>query len=93
MITVRELLAERLKSALDAAGFSDITPEVTPTADARFGDYQANAAMILAKQRRMNPRQVAAEIIQHLARRRHLGHTGNRRSRIHQFPPPPTIPR
>lgn len=67
MITVRELLAERLKSALDAAGFSDITPEVTPTADARFGDYQANAAMILAKQRRMNPRQVAAEIIQHLA--------------------------
>ncbi len=67
MITVRELLAERLKSALDAAGFSDITPEVTPTADARFGDYQANAAMILAKQRRMNPRQVATEIIQHLA--------------------------
>ncbi len=36
---------------------------VTPAADARFGDYQTNAAMVLAKQRRVNPRALAAEIV------------------------------
>ncbi len=42
------------------AGF---TPTATPSADARFGDYQTNVAMVLAKQRRMNPRALAAEIV------------------------------
>ena len=36
---------------------------VTPAADARFGDYQANAAMTLAKTRRTNPRALAAQIV------------------------------
>ncbi|MBV9126590.1 MAG: arginine--tRNA ligase [Verrucomicrobia bacterium] len=36
--------------------------EVTAAADARFGDYQANAAMTLAKARRTNPRALATEI-------------------------------
>ena len=36
---------------------------VTPAADARFGDYQTNAAMVLAKQRRANPRALAVEIV------------------------------
>ena len=34
--------------------------------DARFGDYQTNVAMILAKQQRANPRQVAQQIIDKL---------------------------
>lgn len=63
MATIREILAERLGQALQAAGFSDITPEVAPASDTRFGDYQANAAMVLAKQQRANPRQIAGEII------------------------------
>lgn len=66
MATPRELLAERLSAALAAAGFSDASSDISPTADARFGDYQANAAMALAKKAKTNPRQVAAEIIRHL---------------------------
>jgi arginyl-tRNA synthetase len=60
-MTIQTLLESRLRDALDAP-----EPQVASTADARFGDYQTNAAMILAKTRRMNPRQVAAEIIEKL---------------------------
>ena len=60
-MTIQTLLESRLRDALDAPA-----PQVSSTADARFGDYQTNAAMILAKARRMNPRQVAAEIIEKL---------------------------
>ncbi len=66
MATVREVLAERLSTALAAAGFSEAKADVVAAADTRFGDYQTNAAMVLAKQRKTNPRQVAAEIITHL---------------------------
>lgn len=66
MGTPREILAERLAAALSAAGFSDASPDVAPASDTRFGDYQANAAMVLARQKRMNPRQVAGEILKHL---------------------------
>jgi arginyl-tRNA synthetase len=60
-MTIQTLLESRLRDALDSP-----EPQVASTADARFGDYQTNAAMILAKTRRMNPRQVAAEIIEKL---------------------------
>ena len=39
---------------------------VSPAADARFGDYQANAAMTLAKSRRTNPRALATQIVEAL---------------------------
>ena len=39
---------------------------VTPAADTRFGDYQANAAMVLAKARRTNPRALATQIVEAL---------------------------
>lgn len=39
---------------------------VKPAQDAKFGDYQANCAMPLAKQRGENPREVAARIIARL---------------------------
>ena len=49
---------------------SDFTPDpasfaamVKPTQDAQFGDFQANCAMPLAKQRGTNPRALAAEIV------------------------------
>ena len=42
---------------------ADFEASVTPAADARFGDYQANAAMTLAKSRRTNPRALAAQIV------------------------------
>ena len=35
---------------------------VRPCPDTRFGDYQTNALMALAKQRKLNPRQLAADV-------------------------------
>ena len=68
MITITELLGERLNSALtklDKENFpSNFKGTVSPAADTRFGDYQTNAAMILAKEFKMSPRDLAVEIIQ-----------------------------
>ncbi len=58
METLSSLLKARLRAALP-----DFDAHVQPVADARFGDYQTNAAMVLAKQQRANPRQLAAEIV------------------------------
>ena len=53
-----------------AKALSELTPDpatfaamVKPTQDANFGDFQANCAMPLAKQRGTNPRALAAEIV------------------------------
>jgi len=61
MDTIPAVLAGRLRVAL--SGIGEIEPVVTPATDARFGDYQTNAAMLLAKQLRGNPRQIAQQII------------------------------
>ncbi len=65
METFQSILGESLSRALAAAGFP-AAGEVVPATDARFGDYQTNAALILAKQRGENPRALAQEIIGHL---------------------------
>src|SRR5476651_736761 len=36
---------------------------VRPCPDPKFGDYQSNALMSLAKQRKMNPRQLAENVL------------------------------
>ena len=38
-----------------------LSADVRSTADARFGDYQVNGVLPLAKTRKANPRQLAAE--------------------------------
>src|SRR5205823_1287362 len=62
METFQALLARKLAEALAAA---DLPPagSVTPGTDARFGDYQSNAALVLAKQRGENPRAIAQKIL------------------------------
>jgi arginyl-tRNA synthetase len=65
MDTFQTVLTRELAAALIAAGLPD-TGEVVPATDARFGDYQTNAALILAKQRGENPRALAQKIIEHL---------------------------
>lgn len=62
METFQEQLAHRLTNALAAADLPD-AGELTQAADARFGDYQTNAAMVLAKQRGENPRKIAEQIL------------------------------
>jgi len=66
MATPRELLADRLRHALQSTGLDAARGDVAQAHDARFGDYQANAAMTLAKEKRANPRQLATEILAHL---------------------------
>ena len=61
MDTIQSILASRLTAA---AGDTDgIAVTVQTAQDTRFGDYQSNVAMQLAKPRRANPRQLATEII------------------------------
>src|SRR5438067_10993273 len=81
METLASLIEGRLRSALaavaglgetGAAGANQTLPglatpaTVTAATDPRFGDYQTNVAMVLAKQQRANPRQIAAQIIEKL---------------------------
>ncbi len=65
-MTLLQELESRLAAALTATFGEPMKAEVTPAADLRFGDYQANAAMVLAKQRKTNPRALAQEIIDKL---------------------------
>ncbi len=65
METFQTILAKRLSDALSRAGLPPAAGEVTQAADPRFGDYQTNAAMVLAKQRGENPREIAKKIIEH----------------------------
>jgi arginyl-tRNA synthetase len=63
MATPQGILTERLRSALEAARLDSSRAVVVPTADPNFGDYQTNAAMVIAREHRRNPREVAAEIL------------------------------
>jgi arginyl-tRNA synthetase len=65
-MTLLQELECRLNAALTSALGEPTTGAVTAAADLRFGDYQSNAAMVLAKQRKTNPRALAQEIIDHL---------------------------
>src|SRR5882762_9691982 len=65
METFQSLLAKKLSNTLAAAGLPD-AGELTPATDPRFGDYQANTALVLGKQRGENPREVAKKIVGHL---------------------------
>jgi arginyl-tRNA synthetase len=65
METFQFQLTRKLSRAITTAGF-EIAAEVTPASDPRFGDYQTNAALMLAKQRGENPRQIAETIISKL---------------------------
>ena len=65
-MTILQQLEARLAAALNTTLGEPISCSVTAAADLRFGDYQSNAAMVLAKQRGKNPRALAQEIISHL---------------------------
>jgi arginyl-tRNA synthetase len=60
-----KLIEQRLQQAVTA-----VVPDadvaivlVRPCPDPKFGDYQTNALMSLAKARKLNPRQVAADVV------------------------------
>jgi arginyl-tRNA synthetase len=67
MLTVAKTLEERLHAALRSLGLPvDRTIQVVPAADQRFGDYQTNVGMVLAKERKENPRLLAGRIAEAL---------------------------
>ena len=46
---------------------ADVSAVLVRPCDLKFGDYQSNALMALAKQRKLNPRQLAADVLAKLA--------------------------
>ena len=62
-MTLLQNLESRLAAALEEIIGQPTAGNITPAADLRFGDYQSNAAMVLAKQRKTNPRALAEEIL------------------------------
>jgi arginyl-tRNA synthetase len=58
-------LEERLRPTVAAVlpGADVSTVQVRPTADPKFGDYQTTSLMMLAKERKMNPRQLATDVL------------------------------
>ncbi len=66
MASVQETLKDRLQAALGAAfgdEFAAIDPVLGVTTNPKFGDYQANVALPLAKRVGLSPREVAAKIV------------------------------
>ena len=63
-----DLLVVRFRSAIARAfpQAPDADPLITPCKDPKLGDFQANAAMGLAKRVGQKPRDVAAAIVKHL---------------------------
>lgn len=66
-----EMLGERFVAAIQDAfpeqlGSESVDPLITPSKNPKFGDYQSNAAMSLAKQLGMKPREIADKIAEHL---------------------------
>ncbi len=60
-------LEEAMSRALETAGVElpdGFEVQVESAADLRFGDYQSNAAMVLAKRLKTNPRDFAAKLIE-----------------------------
>jgi arginyl-tRNA synthetase len=67
MKPVIEILEERISAAMMRATGGQKAPAIVrPTTDPKFGDYQANGVMALAKKVQIDPRQLAELIIKTL---------------------------
>jgi len=62
-----DILEERISTAMaTATGCDDSAAIVRPSTDPKFGDYQANGVMALAKKMKTDPRQLAEEVVKNL---------------------------
>ncbi len=67
MKIVLDILEERISAAMaSAAGCDNCSAIVRPSTDSKFGDYQANGVMGLAKKLKTNPRKLAEEVVKNL---------------------------
>jgi len=58
---IQQRLQQAVQAVMPDADLASVL--VRPCPDPKFGDYQTNALMSLAKARKLNPRQVAAEVV------------------------------
>src|SRR5436190_4978967 len=58
---IQQRLQHAVQAVLPDADLATVL--VRPCPDPKFGDYQSNALMSLAKARKLNPRQVAADVV------------------------------
>jgi len=62
-----DMLEERISAVMAAAtGRKSCAAIVKPSADPKFGDYQANGAMALAKELKTDPRELAEKVVKNL---------------------------
>jgi len=67
MKLIIDILEERISAAMEAAGgLENCAAIVRPSTDPKFGDYQANGVMGLAKKLKTNPRKLAEEVVKNL---------------------------
>ena len=67
MKPVVDILEDRVSAAMAAAtGRADCAAQVRPSTDPKFGDYQANGVMALAKELKTDPRKLAEEVVKNL---------------------------
>jgi arginyl-tRNA synthetase len=59
--TIQQRLQQAVKAVLPDADTGIVL--IRPCPDPKFGDYQSNALMALAKTRKINPRQLAAQVV------------------------------
>jgi arginyl-tRNA synthetase len=65
-MTLQQEIEAALGAAMSRVTGDEVVAPVVPAADLRHGDYQCNAAMALAKERRMNPRELATKVVESL---------------------------
>lgn len=59
-----DILEEKISAAMSVVtNQKDCAPIVTPATDPKFGDYQANGVMALAKKLKLNPRKLAERVV------------------------------
>lgn len=64
MRTIQALLEEQLRRTVGGLfEIGDLPVSLSQATDARFGDYQTNVAMLLAKREKTNPRAIAQKIV------------------------------
>lgn len=72
---LRALIEQTLTALIDNASLPPMTPpavQIERTKDKSHGDFASNIAMLLAKPARMNPRQIAQEIVDALPENAHI---------------------
>lgn len=66
-MNIRQLLSEKVKAAMVAAGLpEDTNPAISLSSRPEFGDYQANGVMGAAKKLKTNPRELATKVVEQL---------------------------